>query len=234
LLKYNSMAIHLEKKDIIFFIVVPLFVAVISVSPALFGNGDKKSQALVNQKIDSGSGIAEKNIVQKGNGNAVAGHDAIVNNNYGDSTPGKGDTYIVNSKDQKGGITAGKVLIYKNITVVKSDDAVGKKVKDNYLVSLDTASQIIYLQPKVGKWLNPFIGFPKKEDANVQPHFSNQGQNILKAEETIFFNGDSLYCMFAKMNPATKDLYYLMHYKNLPKYMIFGSYPSTLYKATFR
>jgi len=228
------MAFRLEKKDILFFIIIPLAVAVIGVSPALFGKGEAKNQALVNPKIDSGSGIAVRDINQNGKGNAVAGHDATINNIYGDTTPGKGDTYIVNSKGQKGGITAGKVIIYKNITVVKSDDSASKAVKNNFLITLDTSARIVYMRPKVGKWLYPFIGFPNNEKGNVQPHYSNQGQDILKAEQTIFFGGESLYSMFAKRDPATIDFYYSMRYEILPKFMIFGSYPSTLYKASFR
>jgi hypothetical protein len=197
-----------------------------------------KSEPTQKVRFDSGSAVTAGGAInQKGEKNVIVGGNATIN--YGDSTKHKaiksGDTYIVKSDHQSGGIIAGKFELY-NVTLVvpgENDDAL--KMENNFQYKIDSVRKIITVQPKTGEWEKTFLGIPNEDKISVSPHFMNEARNIPSMKfNVIFFQGDSLYTMISDASPASKDLSYSFHFNMLPKYFVFGNYPAPLYKAMFR
>jgi hypothetical protein len=123
-----------------------------------------------------------------------------------------------------------------NVTlVVPENKNTAPALPDNYVISVDTVSHIIQVQPRSGVWLNTFIGIPQNELSSVQPHFQNSSRTIhgMKIDSTKIL-ADNIFYMTTSVDPSTKDLSYMLHYKSFPSYLIFGNYPGPLYKATIR
>ena len=202
---------------------------------------DSKPGTIILQKTDSGTNnYANRDVNQAGRDVITAGKDVTVNNFYEDTLAKKrkkaGNTYNVISYNQKGGITAAKVTVIKKVDIVVPDDQLDNlKIPDNYQIKIDTAIQLITIQPKAGAWTKPFIGIPRNEKGIVNPHFGSKNRNITAMSKGTFISkGDSLYAMTTDGLAATKDFYYSLHYDFLPSYIIFGNNPGPLYRANFK
>jgi hypothetical protein len=219
-----------------------IIAALISGFFILRSNPDSKQINNVSQKVDSGtSNFAARDLNQAGHDVYTAGHDLKITNYNGDTSKRKreksgGDTYNVTSNNQKGGLTVGKLIINKNVTlVVKGDSSDSGIVPNNFQVEIDTLTQIITMQPKIGSWTTPFIGIPASEEEFIEPHFSSKNKVInAKKFKAYYSKIDTLAAMTTGGSPSTKDFFYSLHYVNLPSYVIFGNYPGPLYRINLK
>lgn len=187
------------------------------------------------QKADSG------NNNNAGRNNISAGHDVAVNNTYNYVEPSKtkskvksaaGDTYNVTSNNQKGGITAAKVIVFNHAQIILSENGANNaEIESNYVCTLDPSLHRIFLHPKQGSWDTVFIGLPKTEKDQVDPHFGSKSGTITGARPgTYNVKSDSLFGMTTAGTPADGRFYYFLHYDSLPSYIIFGNNSGPLYK----
>jgi len=219
-------------------IIKGVFAVIVVAVGGYFALRKAKAEPTLSVKVDSGSAVVVgKDVNQNGNQNIVAGRDVKVS--YGDTNKTKagraGDTYNVKSDHQTGGITAGKVELYNVTVVTPGENKDSLSSPNNYQFQVDSVHKIISVHPKYGSWTKTFIGIPKSEKSEVQPHFMNSIREIRSMKtDSILFQGDSLYFIASNADPASEDISYSLHYVSLPHYLVFGNYPKPLYKAVLR
>lgn len=145
----------------------------------------------------------------------------------------QGDTFKVESHDQNGGVTTGRI---GKLEIGTPGDQIGEiDLKNNYTMELDTLNHLIKVSPKVGKWDSTVLAIPLNELESVQPEFRSQRNDLSDGRDFAFdAMGQRFSGVLSIGAPASKDLYYTFHYANKPTLFLFGSYPNNLYPHYFK
>lgn len=105
----------------------------------------------------------------------------------------------------------------------------------NYKCSIDTVNKLIDIQPKAGSWAAPFFGFALAEKDDVKPHMAVSNKASINVSTASYIIADKeILGLKGNLTATTNILSYSVHYISLPTYIIFGNYPSPLYKTVLK